>query len=181
MDEEELVKLCLDGKASAQERFYNRYAPKMMSVCLRYSDSYEEAQDSMQDGFIQVFKKLHTFKGDGSLEGWVRRVVVNTAINNLKKHKKHKHQSDVDDVGYMLEGDDADSVVSDMTVDELMEIINQLPAGYKTVFNLYAIEGYPHKEIAEMLDVTESTSKTQYRKAKMYLQKLLKEYNVTRT
>jgi RNA polymerase sigma factor (sigma-70 family) len=179
LNDEELVELCLKGRSSAQEQFYHRFAPKMMSVCLRYSDDYEEAQDSMQDGFVQVFKMLHTYKGEGSLEGWVRRVIVNTAINNLKRLKKHKNLSDVEEVGFMLQGDDEDAVVGDMAVDDLMQIINRLPSGYRTVFNMYAIEGYSHKEIADTLEVTESTSKTQYRKAKLHIQKLMKEYKIT--
>lgn len=171
MTDEELVKECVAGNHVAQRKFYDLFAKKMMGVCLRYTNSYEEAQDVLQDGFIKIFSKLPKFESKGSLEGWVRRIMVNTALDAYRKSKKHQKDVDVDTVGYML--DSNDYTIESMNANDLLKIIQAIPEGYRVVFNLFAIEGYSHKEIAEQLGVTESTSKSQYSRAKKMLRKIL--------
>jgi RNA polymerase sigma-70 factor (ECF subfamily) len=171
MTDEQLVKECVSGSAIAQKKFYDLFARKMMGVCLRYTKDYEEAQDVLQDGFIKIFNKLPDFEKKGSLEGWVRRIMVNTALDAYRKAKKHLNNVDVDSVDYML--DSKDFIVESLNAEDLLNIIRTIPEGYRVVFNLFAIEGYSHKEIAERLGVTESTSKSQYSRAKKMLRKLL--------
>ena len=164
MTDEELVKECVSGSSVAQKKFYDIFAKKMMGVCLRYANSYEEAQDVLQDGFIKIYAKLPKFESKGSLEGWVRRIMVNTALDAYRKAKKHQKDVAVDSVSYML--DSNDYTLESINADDLLEIIKSIPEGYRVVFNLFAIEGYSHKEIADRLGVTESTSKSQYSRAK---------------
>jgi RNA polymerase sigma factor (sigma-70 family) len=171
MTEENLIKKCASGNALAQKTFYEKFAGKMMGVCLRYAKDYEEAEDVMQDAFIKIFGKLPNYKKKGSLEGWVRRIVVNTALDSYRKNKKHQQNVDVDSVGYMLE--DKTFIIEELNANDLLAIIKTLPEGYQMVFNLFAIEGYSHKEIAERLGVTESTSKSQYSRAKKMLRDIL--------
>lgn len=175
MTDEQLVNECVSGNPIAQKKFYDLFARKMMGVCLRYASSYEEAQDVLQDGFIKIFKKLPDFESKGSLEGWVRRIMVNTALDSYRKNKKHFNDVPVDSVSYMLDKDDF--IVESINAEDLLQIIHAIPEGYRIVFNLFAIEGYSHKEIAERLGVTESTSKSQYSRAKKLLRKLLVEKN----
>lgn len=171
MTEEQLVKECVSGSPSAQKKFYDLFAKKMMGVCLRYTNDYAEAQDVLQDAFIKIFNKLPDFESKGSLEGWVRRIMVNTALDAYRKAKKHQKNVDVDSVSFML--DSKEYIIESINADDLLEIIRTIPEGYRVVFNLFAIEGYSHKEIADMLGVTESTSKSQYSRAKKMLRKLL--------
>ncbi len=176
MTEEQLLEKCISGNAVAQKAFYDLFAKKMMGVCLRYSNSYEEAQDVLQDGFIKVFDELPKFVSKGSLEGWVRRIMVNTALDQYRKNKKFQQNVDIDYVSFKLEKNDY--IIESLNADDLLKIIQNLPEGYRMVFNLFAIEGYSHKEIAEKLGVTESTSKSQYSRAKKILRKLLVENNL---
>ena len=176
MTDEQLIKECVAGNAIAQRKFYDLFARKMMGVCLRYVGNADEAQDVLQDGFIKVFKKLPEFEHKGSLEGWVRRIMVNTALDQYRKNKKHQNDVDVDTVGFMLEK--KDFIVESINAEDLLKIIHTIPEGYRVVFNMFAIEGYSHKEIAEKLGVTESTSKSQYSRAKKLLRKLLIDANI---
>lgn len=176
MTDEDLVKECVSGNAIAQKKFYDLFARKMMGVCLRYSKDYEEAQDILQDGFVKIFNKLPAFESKGSLEGWVRRIMVNTALDAYRKAKKHQNNVDVDSVSYLL--DSNDFTIESINADDLLKIIHSIPEGYRVVFNLFAIEGYSHKEIAERLGVTESTSKSQFSRAKKMLRKILIEKNI---
>jgi RNA polymerase sigma factor (sigma-70 family) len=176
MTDEELVKECVSGNPIAQKKFYDLFAKKMMGVCLRYMNNEDEAQDVLQDGFIKIFSKLRDFESKGSLEGWVRRIMVNTALDQYRKNKKHQSDVDVDVVGYKLEKNDF--IIESITAQDLLKIIQGIPEGYRVVFNLFAIEGYSHKEIAERLGVTESTSKSQYSRAKSLLRKLMIENNI---
>lgn len=180
MTDEELVKGCIEKKPLAQKLLYERFARKMMGVCLRYADGRDEAEDILQNAFIKVFENIETFKGSGSLEGWVRKIMVNTALNNYRQNKAGRHKVDLDSVEYMLPGDN--HVSNTFNAKELLTVIQQLPVGFRTVFNLFAIEGYSHKEIAEQLNISEGTSKSQYSRARTYLQKALKieeKYNET--
>lgn len=143
----------------------------MMGVCLRYCDSTEEAEDVLQNGFVMVFQKMESYKGTGSLEGWIRKVIVNMALTNIRKNKKLKLNIELESVEYMLPS--ANHITQNIGAKDLLKIIQTLPTGFRTVFNLYAIEGYSHKEIGDMLGISEGTSKSQYSRAKAYLQKLI--------
>lgn len=173
----EIVAACLRGEASAQRKLYETYAPKMMGLCMRYASSRDEAQDVLQEGFIKVFEKLGQFEGKGALGGWIRMIIINTALINIRKNQKWAHSEDVTEMVDLSASDH--SVLESMAAEELMELVRKLPSGYRTVFNLFAVEGYGHKEIAEMLGVSESTSKTQFKKARSYLHKLLLELEQT--
>ncbi|MBV6460778.1 MAG: ECF RNA polymerase sigma-E factor [Flavobacteriales bacterium] len=177
MTDEQLVEGCVIKKALAQKALYDKYSRRMLGVCLRYASSTDEAQDILQDGFIKVFDKIEAFNAKGSLEGWIRRIMVNTALDNFRKNKKHMNQTDVDDIKYQLKADNF--VVESLEAKALLKIIQTLPTGFRTVFNLYAIEGYSHKEIGVMLDVSEGTSKSQYSRARAYIQKILEKENIT--
>lgn len=173
MTDQELVEGCIANNAKAQRILFDKYAGKMMGICLRYMKNREEAQDILQEGFIKVFQKIGQYKNTGPLGGWIRMVMINTALIQLRKNKKWENTIDVS-TSYDLSNDDY-TIIDKLSADELMSIINGIPEGYRTVFNLFVIEGYPHKEIAEMLNITESTSKTQFRKARLYLKKILEE------
>jgi RNA polymerase sigma-70 factor (ECF subfamily) len=176
MTDEQLVKQCVAGNVVAQRKFYDKFASKMMGVCLRYAGSHDEAQDVLQDGFIKIFNKLPDFEYKGSLEGWVRRIMVNTALDQYRKNKKFLSDVDVDEVGFMLEK--KDFIVESINAEDLLKIIQRIPEGYRVVFNLFAIEGYSHKEIAERLGVTESTSKSQFSRARKLLREILEQNNI---
>ena len=173
MSDEELVKGCLRQDGVAQRALFDRFAQPMMAVCMRYAGNPMEAQDMLQEGFVKVFEKLGQFRGDGPLGGWVRRIMVNEALIYLRKHQRHRNIAAIDE-----ENDDAPvdaSVLDSLGAEMLIKLIAALPAGYRTVFNLYAVEGYSHKEIAEHLGITESTSKTQFHKAKQQLRMQLEK------
>lgn len=173
MDDETLVKECAKSNSKAQRALFDKFAPKMLSVCYRYMGKSEEAEDVLQDAFVKVFQKVVEFKMEGSLEGWIRRIVVNTALDAIRKNKKTLNDMSVDDVSHkVLYIDDG---FDDMDVKHLMKIINDLPDGYRVVFNMFAIEGYSHKEIADTLGITENTSKSQYSRARAYLRNQLEK------
>jgi RNA polymerase sigma-70 factor (ECF subfamily) len=174
--EEDLLKACLKKDALAQREFYERYARKMFGVCLRYVKDNDEAQDILQDGFVKVFQKLETFKTEGSLEGWIRRIMVNTALDHLRKTRELRFAVNVDDVEHQLE--QHDFVVENMSAEVMLRILNTIPAGYRAVFNMFAIEGYSHKEIADELGISVNTSKSQYSRAREFIQKVLEKQKV---
>jgi len=171
MTDDELVHGCITGDAIAQKALYQRFSRKMMSICMRYAKDRDQAQDMLQDGFVKVFQKMDHFRGDGPLGGWIARTVVNTALDHIRRNKPYDHSVDLTEAEYLHQEDP--KVLASMTTDELMALIQALPTGYRTVFNLFAIEGYPHKDIAEMLGISENTSKSQFMKARAYLRKLL--------
>lgn len=178
MTDEELVSGCLKKNPLAQKHLWERFSRKMMGVCLRYSNDKDDAEDILQVGFIKVFENIESFKGSGSLEGWVRRIMVNTALNHYRQNKQSRESLDIEVVDYMVEGDNQ---VSDrLDAKELMRMIQRLPPGFRSVFNLFAIEGYSHKEIASMLEISEGTSKSQYARARAFLQRMIQkeEYEV---
>ncbi|HKR05629.1 MAG TPA: sigma-70 family RNA polymerase sigma factor [Bacteroidia bacterium] len=171
MTDEQLLRGCKEKNLSAQKQFYDRFAKKMMGVCLRYADSAAEAQDILQDGFIKVFERIESYKATGSLEGWIKRIMVNTALDNFRRRKQERNNIELDvNDAYHNSYEEAQDNIS---AKELLGLIQKLPAGYRTVFNLFAIEGYSHKEISELLGIHESTSKSQYSRAKMHLQKTI--------
>lgn len=177
IDNEQLVKKCLEKDPLAQKQLFDSFSRKMMGVCLRYSQSEEEAQDVLQMGFIKVFEKLHMYSSEGSLEGWIRKVIVNTALDNIRKNKKFNDNVELDKVEFQL-NNNSETGLEALSAKDLLKIIQEMPPGFRTVFNLYAIEGYSHKEIAEQLGITESTSKSQYSRARVYLQKIIIEENI---
>ena len=171
------------GDERAQKAFYQYFAPKMFGICLRFSNNSAEAEDLLQEGFIRIFNHIKDFRGEGSIEGWVRRTIVNTAINFYKKRIKQGTSTALENIREKIP--DSLPVIDKMAADELLEVIQQLPDGYRTVFNLSVIEGYSHKEIGEMLDISENTSKSQLSRARVSLQKkiqsLYKKENNKRT
>lgn len=172
VSDSDLIKECILGKRRYQEMLYSRFAGKMYAVCLRYTKDEEEAQDVLQDGFIKVFRNLEKFRGEGSFEGWVRRIFVNTAIEYYRKSNHHRPVTEKEERTI----EDADiNALDNLHEKEIIKLINELSPGYKTVFNLYVIEGYSHKEIAELMDISEGTSKSQLARAKAVLQKMIKE------
>jgi RNA polymerase sigma-70 factor (ECF subfamily) len=171
--EEELINQCLENNAQAQEDFYRRYAPKMYGVCLRFAKNKMEADDILQEGFIKVFVNLKSFRNEGSLEGWVRRTIVNTAINYYKKNAKYMKDTGIEQAETMQNLDS--TILDKISVESLLKLIRELPSGYRMVFNLNVIEGYTHKEISEILEISENTSKSQLSRARQTLQKKVKE------
>lgn len=171
MTDAKLLQSCIENNENAQKHLYERYAKKMMGVCLRYSGCREDAQDILQEGFIAVFKKIKTYNGSGSLEGWIKKIMVNAAIGQFRKNKNNVAEDIMEQPGNLL----TENVFSEdvMSAKELLELIRKLPLGYRTVFNMYAIEGYTHKEIAEMTGISEGTSKSQYMRARLQLQKAI--------
>jgi len=171
MTEEAILQGCLHNHPVAQRELYNRYSPKMLAVCYRFAHNREDAEDMLQEAFIKVFSQIHTFQNKGAFEGWIRRIIVHTCINHLKKNKRFNESVDIINANAIQVREE--SIPSIVQAKQIVECIRLLPIGYRTVLNLYAIEGYSHKEIAEMLDVEESTSRSQYTRAKQMLEDIL--------
>lgn len=171
LPEKELIKGCLEGAPAFQRLLYKRFAAKMLFVCYRYTATHEEAEDILQEGFIAIFNKLSQFKGEGSLEGWIRRIMVNKAIEHYRKTSKVFSMVDIEEVQDELV--DVNDVLSNIASAELMEMIQSLPPMYKMVFNLYIFEDMNHKEIAERLGIVEGTSKSNLFHARTLLRKKL--------
>lgn len=173
MDDNTLVKECLNENSKAQKALFDKFAPKMLSVCLRYMKNTEQAEDALQDGFIKVFRYLKSYENTGALEGWIRRIIVNTCLDELKKNKKLLLNVSVEEVEYKLESNDF--VQAQMMADDLLKLIQSMPEGYRVIFNMFAIEGYAHQEIATKLGISESTSKSQYLRARGYLRERIEK------
>lgn len=179
MDQEinSIIELALKGNQAAMGEIYRRFAPKLFALCLRYNSDRQDAEDALQDGFLCIFKNLSSFKGTGSFEGWMKRIVIN---ESLKRLQNKPNFSDISTAGTFIEDVSLPDAISHLSEDELLNLIDSLPEGYKLVFNMYVIEGYSHLEIAEMLDINESTSRSQLVKARRLLQnKLLKIQTMT--
>jgi len=177
INESDLIKGCILGERRMQEELYLRFSPRMYAVCLRYAYNAEEAEDILQEGFIKVFNKLTSFRNDGSFEGWIRRIFVNTAIEHFRRKRYMQPVTQNEEKG--IEGNYL-SALDDMAEKDILGLIQRLSPGYKTVFNMYVIEGYTHKEIADMLGISEGTSKSQLSRAKVILQDMVKEFNEQR-
>lgn len=167
MEQTKLLKDCLEGKSSAQRELYTLYVRGMLGLCYRYTKSMTDAEDVLQEGFIKVFKNLHQFKGVGDLGAWIRRIMVNTAINYLKSQSRYQY--DLSFSGKNLHPVTNDSPELKLDARDLADLIRQLPIGYQTIFNLYAVEGYKHAEIANIMGISEGTSKSQYARARTLL------------
>lgn len=164
MDHHQLVKDCLKGKPAAQQQLYSLFAESMLGVCYRYTKSITDAEDVLQEGFIKVFRNLHQYKFEGELGGWIRRIMVNTALNYLKKNARYQSELAFTDAGLHPVTDENPEFK--LNAKELAELIRQLPTGYQTIFNLHAVEGFSHVEIGKMLGINEGTSRSQYARAR---------------
>lgn len=169
----QLIDACKKGDRASQKILFDRLAPRMFPLCIRYVKDRSLAEDILQDGFITLFTRIDTYKADGSFEGWARRIFVTTALMSLRKKDALKMSDELD----TAQGMKAETVsqMQNIGYKELMELVMTLPAGFRTVFNMYAIEGYSHKEIAQMLGITETTSRTQFSRARAWLQNKIKE------
>lgn len=170
--QEELIKQCINGDVTAQKKLYDTYSPKLYGLCLRYSQDTVEAEDVLQEAFLKILLNLKEYSGSGSFEGWMKRIAINTAITNYHKNLKHRYHYDIDQM-YDLPTEEVSFDSAEFTRDELLSVINKMPQGYKMVFNLYAVEGFKHREIAEMLGVDINTSKSQFLRARKYIIKEL--------
>lgn len=176
LEYKELIESCVKGDRQAQRNLYDIFAKRMYMVCLRYTKSQQEAEDVLQDAFIKIFKNLKGYRGESRLDYWIKRIVVNTALNSQRKKLYMYPMVDIDDVKNEY---DQSKVFSNIRMEELLSMIKSLPTGCQTVFNLFAIEGYSHKEIAEMLEVSEGTSKSQFSRARKLLQDKIAEEDKT--
>lgn len=178
--EQDIISACIDNDPRAQKILFENYAPKMLGVCARYCSNMEDAKDALHEGFMKVFKRIDKFKGNSALETWITRLMINTAIDQFKKSIKYvaydneesvlAHNDDDNSYQISVEEDE-----EEIKLDDLYQVINQLPDGYRVVFNLYAIEGYTHKEISAQLNISAGTSKSQLARARTLLKKLMKE------
>ena len=169
---EELIEGCKKKSRKHQDALFQKYSPMLYGVCMRYTKCGQDAQDILQDGFVKIFKNIHMYSINNSFEGWIRRITINTAITHYRKNLKHAYHADIDEKPE-ARVQQAPFGVDEFTREELLSAINALPDGYRMVFNMYVVEGYKHKEIAEMLNVDINTSKSQLSRAKKYLQKEL--------
>jgi RNA polymerase sigma factor (sigma-70 family) len=174
MKDKELVRACLHGNAEMQTALYQRFASKMYGICLRYSRTRAEAEDILQQGFVKVFLNLNRFR-EGSLEGWIRKIMINEAISNYRKRKRDIIEIR-ESITEIQESDDA-SILSHLQTETLLGWITELPDGCRMVFNLFAIEGYSHAEIGELLKISEGNSRSQYHRARQLLKEKIKSEN----
>ena len=168
--ENELIALCIKGDRTACRQLFSLYSGKMMALCYRFSRDKSEAEDMLQEGFVRIFDKLDLYSGQGTLESWMRRVMINNALKYKQKHVAKYNYSEIENFHVY---DPNPSIIDELSKEEIMTLIQSLPSGYKTVFNLYVIEGYSHKEIADLLDIGESTSRSQLVKARSLLREKL--------
>jgi RNA polymerase sigma-70 factor (ECF subfamily) len=171
--ESDLLIGCIEGNRKMQEELYNRFSPRMYAVCLRYAGNAEEAEDILQEGFIKIFKKLDSFRSEGSFEGWVRRIFVNTAIEHFRRKRYLTPVTEKEE--NTIEGKYI-SVLDELAEKDILALVQELSPGYRTVFNMYVVEGYTHKEIADMLGISEGTSKSQLSRAKVILQDMVRTF-----
>jgi RNA polymerase sigma factor (sigma-70 family) len=175
MDQRQLVKDCIRQKPTAQEQLYRHFAPLMLGVCYRYTKSVHDAEDVLQEGFVKVFQHIKDYNATGELGAWIRKIMVNTALNYLKKHKKYRTEMVFTEAPLHPVSDLNPQV--NLDTKELAELIRQLPTGFQTIFNLYAIEGFTHVEIGQMLGISEGTSKSQYARARYLLMEWIENFS----
>lgn len=177
---EEIISGCVKRQRAYQDKLYKKFSGLIFGICLRYTKNRMEAQDVMQEVFVKIYNNIHTYQHEGSFEGWLRRIAVNTSITHYRKNQKHAYQEDINDVMRMKD-EPVSAADLEFTQEEMMTCIQELPHGYKTVFSMYVIEGYMHKEIAEMLGIDINTSKSQLSRAKIYLQRELAKISRIKT
>lgn len=168
-----IIDKCRKGDRSAQKKLYDYLAPKMFAVCLRYMGDRMPAEDILQDGFITLFSKLDSYSGEGSFEGWARKIFVNTALMSLRKTDALKLSGDLEEAGNL--SSDISTQIQNIGYKEIMKIVMKLPDGYRIVFNMFVVEGFSHKEIAQALNISEVTSRSQLQRARMILQEKIKK------
>lgn len=168
-----LVKECLKNSRLAQKELYGKLAPRMYSLCMRYVGNRETAKDILHDGFVVLFSKLETYKGEGSFEGWARRIFINTALMHLRKSDVLKYSEEIGEAAADITV--SPSVIEKMEAERLMKLVCRMPVGFRTIFNMYAIEGYTHSEIAKELNITEGGSRSQLSRGRIWLQERLHE------
>jgi RNA polymerase sigma factor (sigma-70 family) len=173
LEDSDLIQGCLSQDRKVQEQLYNKFAPKMYGVCLRYSQNADDAQDILQDGFVKVFKNLEKFRNEGSFEGWLRRIFVNTSIEHFRKSSKML-SSHVETENLNIQ-DDSLGALDKLAERDIVKLLQELSPGYRQIFNMYVIEGFSHKDIAEQLGISEGTSKSQLARAKAILKKIVEE------
>lgn len=171
ISDDKIIEGCIANKRKAQQILFQKYHVVMLGLCARYSKSFMEAEDVMMEGFMIVYSKINNYKGEGSFEGWIKRIMINTAINNYRSNIKHYFHTDVNEIEESIKTENINIEKTDEKI--IIKVIQSLPEGYRMVFNLYAVEGYSHKEIAEMLEIAESTSKSQLSKARKILREKL--------
>lgn len=174
MEVEKIVQRCIQGDEKSQRLLYEQFKHPLFTVCLRYGRDRSEAEDMFQEGFIRIFKDLHQFKGNGPIGAWMRKVMVHSALQYIRKWKRGFSHLEFDEE-YMEELSVPETAYAQLGVKELTDLIQRLPIGYRTVFNLFVIEGYSHREISEQLGISENTSKTQLFKAKAALRAALEK------
>jgi RNA polymerase sigma-70 factor (ECF subfamily) len=180
MGDQQLIKLCARHDRKAQQELYDKYSGLLLGVCLRYAADRAEAEDILQDSFVKIFFNIKDYTGSGSFTGWLRKVTVNTAITHYHKNLKYRYHVDIEEFVSVETG--TTSFEEDFfNSEELIRVLNELPAGFRMVFNLYAVEGYKHKEIGEMLGIDTNTSKSQYSRAKAALRSKLETLGKLRT
>ncbi|MBO4571722.1 MAG: sigma-70 family RNA polymerase sigma factor [Bacteroidales bacterium] len=176
LTERELIDGCRRNDRRAQKQLYDLYAPRMLAVCMRYTGSRENAKDVMQEGFLTVFDKIGTYKGQGSFEGWMRRVFANQSLMYIRKNDALKYADEIDSVPESGLGLESGDPLGALGAKEIMELISAMPAGFRSVFNLYVLEGYSHQEIAEALGITEGSSRSQLSRGRIWLQERIKKF-----
>lgn len=176
LDVQSLLDGCLSGQKVYQEQLYKSYAPVMFAICLRYAGDYHQAEDILQEGFIKVFSKINKFRGEGSFEGWMKRIFVNTAIEQFRKTSANRFIKIEEDYQFGIRP----SAIENLLKNDLINMIQSLPDGYRNVFNLYVIDGYNHSEIATLLDISEGTSKSQLARARKALKQRIINLNESR-
>jgi len=169
---EKLIQDCAAGKQQAQARLYHLFSPKMYGVCLRYAKDASEAEDNLQEGFLKVFTKIKTFRGEGSFEGWIRRIMVNIS---LEKYRKQHLLHSVEDMSIYAQTSSDEDIVSNISANDLLELIQELPPRYRMVFNLYIVEGMQHNEIAKTMEISEGTSKSNLARARVIMQQKVRD------
>lgn len=176
MSLEQLIANCKKNDAKAQSQLYKLYANKLYSICLKYSRNKAEAEDTLHDSFVTIFNKIHQYRGKGSLEGWIKRITINTALMRYRSTGVFDivNEEQIEDVAVDLDNED-------ISIDYLLKIIQELPDRYRLVFNLYALDGYSHNEISELLNISKGTSKSNLSRARLILKTKIEDYNATRS
>lgn len=170
VEDEGLIAGCVKNDRRAQRKLYEKYASRFFPLCVRYVSSREQAKDILQDGFITVFDKLHTYKGDGFFEGWMRRIFINTALMYIRRNDILKHTDEIDEVPIKVGGYESFDVVDSLDAKQIMQMIGEMPDGFRTVFNLFVFEGFSHSEISKELGITEGSSRSQLSRGRVWLQ-----------
>lgn len=170
-----IIEGCQRKDRLCQKKFYEFYYGKMMGICMRYTDNYEEARDVLHEGFMKIFQNIEFFSPTVSIESWMRRIIVNTAIDHYRRNKHNSKQVEITDFNQQQPDTLTVEIISNIAVEEIMKLVQKLPPSYRTIFNLFAIEGYNHREIADMLGISQGTSKSNLSKARQLLQTMIME------